>query len=211
MNLRTPTATITLGCTLLALTAVLGWFLLVGPATSALGEVRTKADAAAALNTSMTGELRRLEEQRDGLREIQAEADELAVMFPPTADQPGFFATVTRAATRAGIGPKAITTLSPTAPVARTTGTPTTPEDRAAALAAAQVAVQTVTITVEASYAQAHDLLRNLERMDRSLLMVSVAVNGDPAAGQLVVSITGSTFVAPPLPEPDLDSPTSDG
>ncbi len=211
MNLKTPAATITLGLSVLVLTAGLGWLLLVGPATGALGDVRAKADQAAVLNTTMTDQLRRLEQQRDGLGAIRAQADELAVMFPPTADQPGFFETVTTAATRAGIGPKAITTLSPTAPVALTTGTPATAEDRATALAQAQLAVQTVTITVEASYAQAHDLLHNLERMDRSFLTASVAVNGDPTAGQLVVSITGSTFVAPPLPQPDLGSTTSDG
>lgn len=200
--MRTPAATTALGVTTLLLTAALGWLLLVGPATSTLGEVRAKGAAAAAQSSGLARQLRTLEDQRDGLDEVRREADRLAVMFPPTADQPGFFAMVTEAAALAGIGPQQLTTLSPTAPVAQTSGTPATPEEQAAAAAEAELAVQTVTITVEASYDAVRDLLLNLERMDRSLLISSVNVNGDAGGGSLTVAIEGRTFVAPPLVVP---------
>lgn len=211
MNLRTPTATVILGVAGMVLVAALGWLFLVGPVTGSLGDARGEGAALSERNATMTAQVRGLESQRDGLSKIRALADELGVMFPPTADQPRFFRTVAAAAFKAGIGPKDITTLSPTAPVAQMTGTPATVEERTAALAQSELAVQSVTITVETSYVQARDLLANLERMDRSLLVQSVSVSGDGEGGKVVVSISGSTFVAPPVPAPDLgpDSPKS--
>ncbi len=206
MSLRTPTATIVIGVLSLLVTAGLGWLLIVGPVTGTLADVRAEATAVQRTQQTMQIELDALERRRDDLPQIREVADQLARMFPSTADQPEFFRLVTAAAARAGIGPKAITSLSPTAPVAQTTGSSATPEERAASLAAADLAVQTVTITISASYPQARDLLNNLERMDRAFLLETVSLGG--AGDALVVSITGKTFVAPPLTEPDLDQRT---
>lgn len=210
MSLRTPTATIVLGGAAMVLVAALGWLFLLGPVTSDLGDARAEATVAVERNATMTTRLRSLEAQRDGLSKTRAVADELSVMFPPTADQAGFFRLVADAAIAAGIGPKDITTLSPTAPVAEMTGTPATLAERKAALAQSELAVQRVTITVETSYARGREFLANLERMDRSLLVESVGVSGSGDGGTVVVSISGSTFVAPPLRAPELDPSAPD-
>ncbi|WP_372727812.1 hypothetical protein [Nocardioides sp.] len=210
MNLRTPTATITLGVLALLVTAGLGWLLLLGPVTGSLGRAHAQSAQAVQQNESMAAELRALEDQRDGLAELTVEADRLAVLFPPTADQPGFFTSVTTAARKAGINPKAITTLSPSAPVP-VTGATGSPEQPAPAPADARLAEQTVTLTVTARDGQIQALLRHLEKLDRSFLITTVDISGAGPTDPLTVSISGKTFVAPPVTAPDLGPATAAG
>lgn len=199
MNLHTPMATKVVGGLALALVAALGWLLALGPQTSALAEVRAQVQDTRDQNLLLSQQLRSLQQQAEHLDDTRAEAGALAAMFPPTADQPGLFQAVTKAAADAGIGAKHVTALTPTAPSiggADATGavqlaTPTS-----------GLARQTVTISVQGSYAQTQLLMENLEAMKRAYLVSAVTVGGGAQTGAYVTTITGDMFVMAPATDP---------
>lgn len=209
--LRTAKATIAAGVAVLLLVAAAGWLVLLGPATGTLGTADTALEDGRLANQQLGERLRELEAQREQMPDFRTDAGHLAVLFPPTADQPGFFDLIDAAARRAGIAPRAVTTLSPTAPQPVVEAPdPAAAEEAAEGGEAAapppppDLAVQTVTLTVEATYAQTLVFVAALERMDRSFLVTSLEVSADEEAGAVVTTVTGSTFVAPPVPFPDL-------
>lgn len=207
--LRSAQATVALGAVLLLVVAAGGWFLVVGPASGSLGTARTELSDARDANGRLAVRMRRLEQQQSALPEVRLAADELATLFPPTADQPGFFQQVDRAAQLAGIRPRQVTSLSPGTPVpwepdAAAEGDEPGADPGAGAAdgdSPPELAVQAVAITVEATYPQARVMVAALERMERSLLISSLSVAVGEDGRTAVVTITGSAFVAPPLGE----------
>ena len=156
----------------------------------------------------------------EDLGDTRRAEERLAALFPPTADQPGFFEQVGAVAREAGYAPGDITTLSPSAPTplappAPAAPAPTGEEDGAAAEAApavpADLAVQTVTMTLDGGYEQARRMLRGLERLDRAFLVRSVSVSGGSDSSSLTMSISGVTYVAPPVPAPAADETSQAG
>ena len=182
MNLSTARANLTVGVALMVVIVLAGWFLLVGPTVSAVGETRTQGGDVADANLVLTTQLGTLRAQAEDLTVTRAAATELEALWPATADQPGFFRAVNAAASAAGYADGDITALSPGAPVAVVAGTdvaalaagtaPATPAPAEAApdgeaapadgtvapAAAPTYAVQTLTLTVEGSYDQAREL-----------------------------------------------------
>jgi len=235
MNLRSASATVVLGILGIAVVAIAAWMLLIGPIMGDVSDTEDATQAAVDQNQMMTVQVHGLERQRDELPATKKVAGQLEEIFPATADQPGFFAAVNRAARSAGIPADKVTTLSPTAPVlldasgvpAAEGTTATTPSDGSAVTA--ELAQQTVSVTVEGSYEQVRKLLGHLEEMPRAFLVSSLSITGGSAgettgeaaggaagggSSNLTVSITGSTFVAPPVTYPELvegDSPDSTG
>lgn len=222
-GLRSAQATLLLGTLTLLVVVAGGWLVLVGPATSALGSTRAELVDTTDANLLLRTRLTRLEGQRDDLASIASVAGDLSRVAPPTADQPGFFALIDGAARRAGVPPDRVTTLSPTVPVALAPATPATPATATPPTAPATptpapaptptpvtppvpaaLAVQSVTVAVEATYEQARDLLGELESMERGFLVRSVTLGRSEGGRTLTVTITGSTFVAPPVPLPDV-------
>jgi Tfp pilus assembly protein PilO len=214
MNLRSVAVTRLLGIAFLVLLTLAAWLLLLGPTLSELGAVDERKTDVQDGNALMSVQLAQLEAQAEGLPKTNARAAQLAEVFPPTADQPGFFAQVTEAASRAGIGADEITDISHGAPVVpgeegaadggSSSALPTTPAD-------ATIALQPVTVTVTASYADLTALLGNLESMRRTLMVtgldLSTQTAEDGPAGAMTLTVSGVTFVAPPLDAPDADSP----
>lgn len=211
MKLQSVSATLFLGTLALLATAALGWFLLLGPQWGRIGETdaeRTVVQDQAARMSSQLTALRRL---ADELPEIDEEARALERVFPPTADQPGFFEAVTDAAAAAGIAADDLTTVSPGIPVLPPAPPPPPPADDEAmddedvvsapvAAAPPQLAVQSVSITVSGSYEQLSALLANLEDMDRALLISSASLSANEQ--DLSLSVIGTTYVAAPLTGP---------
>lgn len=196
MNFRTASGTLVLGGLGLLVVAALGWLLLLGPVTgkiSAVGEERVQAQDRAVLMRSQLNSLRLL---TGDIPDISTQAAELDRVFPPTADQPGFFSAVTKAAEDAGIPASDITTLSPGVPVVPG-GEPGAPVVEGDALPDAQLALQEVTITAVGSYDQLAQLMANLEDLDRALLVASASMAADDE--QLTLTLVGTTFVAAPL------------
>jgi Tfp pilus assembly protein PilO len=224
LNLRSPSATLVLGGLGLLLLAAAGWLLLLGPLTEDVGTARQAADDAVDRNQVLAAQLADLEERAQDLRSTRQAAEELERLVPPTADQPGFFALVDEAAAAAGYAPRDITTLSPTAPVPVAAGAdpaavpaapaePPAAGDAAEAPAApvAEYAVQTVSMTLTGSYEQATRLLTRLGGLDRAVLVRSISLSGEAGSPTLTLTLSGTTFVAPPVPEPDETTTSQSG
>ncbi len=221
MDLRSASVTKLLGGLALLLVAVLGWFLLVGPTVAALGEVGDRKTAAQDRSGSMSVELAKLRAQAADLPKTRRQAAEIALALPATADQPGFFAAVNNAADDAGIKPDQITDISQGAPqLVAAEGA--APNDSALAvpdaIRGAKVALQLVTVSVEADYRLLTRLIRNIETMDRVLFMTTIDVTAETStestegakANSMKLTITGVAVIAPPIDAPG-SGPGSDG
>ncbi|MCK5927586.1 MAG: hypothetical protein KAG80_05240 [Nocardioides sp.] len=218
MNLRSASATTLIGSLVLLLTAALGWVLLLGPTLTRVGEQREAAEAAADRSALLALQLGRLQAKAEDLGDTERAERRLAELFPPTADQPGFFEQIGEIAREAGYAPGDITTLSPSAPapLAAPAPPPSTTEDGSAAEAApagvpSDLAVQTVAMTLEGGYDEARRMLRGLERLDRAFLVRSVALSASGDSSSLTMSISGATYVAPPVPAPATDETSQAG
>ena len=218
MNLRSASATTLIGSLVLLLTAALGWVLLLGPTLARVGEQREAAEAAADRSALLALQLGRLQAKAEDLGDTERAERRLAELFPPTADQPGFFEQIGEIAREAGYAPGDITTLSPSAPapLAAPAPPPSTTEDGSAAEAApagvpSDLAVQTVAMTLEGGYDEARRMLRGLERLDRAFLVRSVALSASGDSSSLTMSISGATYVAPPVPAPATDETSQAG
>ena len=218
MNLRSASATALIGSLVLLLTAALGWVLLLGPTLTRVGEQREAAEAAADRSALLALQLGRLQAKAEDLGDTERAEQRLAELFPPTADQPGFFEQIGEIAREAGYAPGDITTLSPSAPapLAAPAPPPSPTEDGSAAEAApagvpSDLAVQTVAMTLEGGYDEARRMLRGLERLDRAFLVRSVALSASGDSSSLTMSISGATYVAPPVPAPATDETSQAG
>jgi len=218
VNLRSASATALIGSLVLLLTAALGWVLLLGPTLARVGEQREAAEAAADRSALLALQLGRLQAKAGDLGDTERAERRLAELFPPTADQPGFFEQIGEIAREAGYAPGDITTLSPSAPapLAAPAPPPSPTEDGSAAEAApagvpSDLAVQTVAMTLEGGYDEARRMLRGLERLDRAFLVRSVALSASGDSSSLTMSISGATYVAPPVPAPAADETSQAG
>lgn len=199
MNLRTVPATLIIGGVALVAALGLGWMLLLGPLVGDIGEASQGRTDAQDRNSGMTLKLSQLQQQADELPQTQQTAEQLTAIFPPTADQPGFFAEVADAATDAGIDPRDILSLDPEAP--QFLDPAVVDPDSPAPNVDEQIAVQNVTISLKGTYVQLSSVLANLEKMDRAYLVQSVdLVQSDgEQKNDLTLTVVGATFVAPPL------------
>lgn len=201
MNLRTAPATVAVGTAALLLLSLAAWLLLLGPVLGQISETETAQTEARDRNDAISLQLLSLRKQADELPTTEAVADRIAEIWPPTADQPEFFAEVVAAAQDAGIEADDITALSPGVPVvvvrdAEGNAVPAEPGTEVV-IDNRTVAVQTVTISATGGYEQVSRLLAGLETMPRALLTGSVQVTG--AEEGYTVNLSGTTFVAPPL------------
>ncbi|MEE3126489.1 MAG: hypothetical protein VX494_04695 [Actinomycetota bacterium] len=218
MNLRSASATALIGSLVLLLTAALGWVLLLGPTLARVGEQREAAEAAADRSALLALQLGRLQAKAEDLGDTERAERRLAELFPPTADQPGFFEQIGEIAREAGYAPGDITTLSPSAPAPLAApAPPPAPTDDGSGTGAApagvpsDLAVQTVVMTLEGGYDEARRMLRGLERLDRAFLVRSVALSASGDSSSLTMSISGATYLAPPVPAPATDETSQAG
>lgn len=211
MELGTPKASKVVGTLGLLVVGALGWTFVLGPESGSLADARAEVDAARQQNTVLLQQLSQLKDQEQELQQTRRMARELQKEFPPTADQPGLFQQVTKAAVDAGIGADGVTTLAPSPPViGSATGGVSATQPTAGS---ASLASQDVSVSVTGSYDQTEELLRNLERMPRAYLVTSVSlagggeaatgVVGDTSASPFTTTIAGQMFVMPPIPDPD--------
>lgn len=199
MNLKSLSGTKIMGAIGLLLIVALGWQFVVGPKTAALSDVRAEITNTRDQNDVLALQLVTLQKQAAQLDAGRATAKALAAKFPPTADQPGLFREVTAAASDAGIGPKGVTSLSPTPPVVGGADPVTGVQLEATGLTLAR---QTVAVALQGNYDQTQRLLENLEQMPRAFLITSVALSGGGEDGGYTTTITGDMFVMPPVEDP---------
>ena len=218
MNLRSVTGTRLIGIAAIAVVALASWLLLISPVLDKTSAAKDATSMAEDRNRLMTTQVAALKRQREDLPVYERTAAGLARLFPPTADQPGFFAAVVAAAGRAGIASDNVTTLSPSAPqLLGPDGQPLSADALAAQgddAPRTDVAQQSVAVSAEGSYDQIQRLLAALDQMDRAFVVSSLSVErggdgeGDTPA-TLTVSITGSTYVAAPLEKAALEDESS--
>jgi Tfp pilus assembly protein PilO len=201
MNLRTPSATKVLGALSLLLVTGSGWMFAVGPETATLDEVRAQIENARSQNQLLTAQLVTLRKQQENLDQTRATARAVAERFPATADQPGLFRAVTAAATDAGIGAKDVTALTPTPPTIGAVD-PAGGVQLSTDASSAELARQTVTVSVEGSYDETARLIENLEQMPRAYLVTSVTLGASAEGSAFTTTITGEMFVMPPVKDP---------
>jgi Tfp pilus assembly protein PilO len=210
VNLRSPSATLVLGGLGLLLLAAAGWLLLLGPLTEDVGTARQAADDAAERNQVLAAQLADLEERAQDLGSTRRAAEELERLVPPTADQPGFFALVDEAAAAAPVPVAA--GADPAAPPAAPAEPPVAADGaETPAAPVAEYAVQTVSMTLTGSYEQATRLLTRLGGLDRAVLVRSISLSGEAGSPTLTLTLSGTTFVAPPVPEPDETTTSQSG
>jgi hypothetical protein len=207
MNLQSALATKVLGTLALIGIAAASWFLALGPQSEAISANQTAITETRDQNSVLRVQLAALKKQERELPATLAADKKLEELFPRTADQPGLFQQVGRAASQAGIPASKVTTLAPTAPTLEETGTAAAaPADPAVApadpAASADLARQTVTISVEANYADTQKLLDQLEDMPRAYLISSLTVGAGSTPGTFLTAIGGDMFVMPPAPRP---------
>ena len=200
MKLNTPTGTKVAGGLVLLLLAGLGWMFVVGPETDKLAAARQAITDARDQNDVLRLQLVTLKKQAEQLDATRETAQALASKFPPTADQPGLFKAVTAAAVDAGIGAQGVTTLAPTPPTIG--GVDPTTGVQLATPTGAQLARQTVSVSVEGTYDQTQRLLQNLEQIPRAYLVSSVTLGGGASEGAYTTTIVGDMFVMPPVADP---------
>lgn len=207
MNIRTASATIALGAGGLLLLAAISWIFVLSPKLGSVSEVSEQRLSLEDGNLAMAGQLSTLRALLEDVPTLSKDAAALAAVIPPTADQPGFFRAITDAARDAGIPASALTTVSPGVPVLPVAPPPVVEEDAPAAepAPASQLAVQTVSINVNGTYKQLSRFLGNLEEMERALLLQNIGLSSSES--DLALTITGSTFVAPPLGDPPAETP----
>lgn len=201
MNFKSAGATMAIGGVLALLLLLGGWFLLIGPTTTKLTETQEeRTNLEDFLDQSRT-KLAQLQAAEKNLPATQQAESQLTTVFPDTAEQLRFFEELTDVARAAGIDPKNITSLAPAAPAPVIEGGSSNPAELRELAAQAEIAPQTVTMTVTASNDQVRRLLEGLERMDRAFFISNLSVSGE--GGQATTTISGTTFVAPPLLDPD--------
>ena len=208
MNIRTASATIALGVGSLLMLVALSWIFVISPKLGSVSEVSEQRLALEDGNLAMAGQLSTLRAMLEDVPTLTKDAEALAGVIPPTADQPGFFRAITDAAEGAGIPASALTTVSPGVPVLPVAPAPVVAEEGAPAVETApepQLAVQTVSINVNGSYKELSKFLGNLEKMERALLLQNISLSSSESG--LALTVTGSTFVAPPLGDPPAETP----
>lgn len=194
----------------LGLAAAAAWLVVLSPQTSALGEAEERVTAANDRNDALSLQIATLRAQEANLDELRGQTAALTTKFPASADQPGLFQQIGRAAQDAGIATDKVTVLTSSAPVlpdpaagTAAGGTAaTSQEGAAAAQPAPTVASQSVSVTVEASRAQVQALLASLEQMPRAYLMTSLSLGVGSQPGAVTATISGEMFVMPAAPDP---------
>jgi hypothetical protein len=201
MNVSKPGVTKLVGGMALLVVVALGWVFVLSPRTSALAEVRQQIEDVRAQNDGLRQQINVLRAQEAALGDVRTTAQALAAKFPPTADQPRMFREITLAAAAAGIPAAKVTTLTPQAPI---TGRPgqVTGAQLPGASSTADLARQTVGMSVEGTLDQLQRLMRNLENMSRAYLVTSLTLGQGSEAGLYNATITGEMFVMPAAPDP---------
>lgn len=199
MNANTKTNTILLGVVGIVALALIGWFLVLSPRMASASEINEQADVVETQNQTLSLELTRLEQQKAAAPKAAAEAQKLLTQIPQEVSLPVIFTAITDAATNAGINPRDVTDLSPSIPVVVGGGES---DDGSVSLtdgAGINLAVIKVNITVKGTRNQIQQFLKNLEAIQRSVVVTNVEMTtAGPAtedAGTVTAAISAQLFV----------------
>lgn len=210
------------GTLALVVLAVAGWFLLLAPRMATAGDIDAQRDSVATTNEVTQAQIVELTTMKEDIGTAKADADLLTRRFPPTAAQAMLFEHIRRAAFKAGLPERKISTLTITVPtigasdgsVSLAPATTTTVDPNATvpttgapvAAPAGQLATMNVDLSVSGPQDRLTALLSALEGMDRAFLVTSV--NLGTTEGESTLTLTGKMFLLPELVDPTVVPPT---
>lgn len=213
-NIDKLTMTKAVGGAAVLLILVVGYLLVLSPRLSKVDEIKAQTDTTAQNNQVVTANIADLKKQQDGLGKQRKIAQALGRRFPSTAVQSDMFADIRAAAERAGIRDEDVTALTPTVPAvagsATAAGGATLPQ--AGTTAPTGMASMEVAATVTGSREQLQSFLAAMEQQERSYLfdtagLSPAGVGEDQVATGYTLTVTGSMFLLPGVPDPDAPAP----
>lgn len=200
---------------------LIGYLLVLSPRMGKPGEIKASAEQVAAATAVANAEAADLEQKQTDIAAEATIAEELSTRFPADAAQRDLFENIRKAASKADIPERDVTTVTPSVPQlgvvqggAAVPGTPAVPAadgSTPAAPLAGTVASMQVSATVTGSYDQLVQFLGAIEDSNRSWLIDTVSLSpaeaDSPEAlkGKYTLTMAGATFMLPQMPVPDLD------
>lgn len=170
-----------------------GWFLLVSPQRSQATDLQSQAASQQSANDGLRVQVAQLEAQKKGLPAQQRLLDEMAAKIPASPELPALIRQLSTAAEAAGVdlvtlaptAPSPVTVTAPAAPAtttSTTTGTAGTPAAAPVAPASSLLQIP-VTVTVRGTYFNLTSFFRNVEKLDRGMLVPGWKISPAESAG----------------------------
>jgi Tfp pilus assembly protein PilO len=188
-----------LGTFLLLVVSAVGWFLLISPRLSEADEISTQAAEVANSNIALQHRYSETLQQATTATSAAADAQALFSTMPQEADLPAVLTQISDAATRAGIKPNDISTITATVPVAVAGSAP---DPASGTTSGVNLAQMQLSLTVNGKQQQLLDFLTNLQTLDRAVLITSNELTSSvtkDAKGRDVtnqtLAVSGSMFV----------------
>jgi hypothetical protein len=178
----------------------LGWFLLISPKRADISSTREETTTQLGANSRLQQEIKRLNEQAKDLPNVQARVAAIDQRIPATPALPVLIRSLTEAATASQVR---LVSLTPSVPKAAvSTGTAAPPARAGAATAATGLQAIDLAIIVDGTFPNIELFFRNIERMQRSLLVTGFSLlrvdTDDPATHPaLTGTIAARVFFSP--------------
>lgn len=200
-----PRLVLLLGILVLVALAALGWFFVLSPRLGEAEALQARALQVESANIALLGNYDDALNQARGVEAAVQDAKVIFARMPEEADIPTVITQVSEAATDAGIAPEDIQVIStsvPTpveAPAASSDGSASADgtDQAAAPQAGADLATLQLDVIVKGTPEELLRFLRNIETIDRSLLIettsMTVAPGSDP--GESTLQVSGQMFV----------------
>jgi type IV pilus assembly protein PilO len=185
-----------------------GWFLLIAPKRSEAADLRDQAVAQEDANARLEQKLAVLKAQQEDLPKQRARLAVIQTQIPDNPALPTLIRDLTAAGRKTGA---TISALAPAAPVPVVTAAvvPVVAESDGEAAApttpAASLFQVPLEVKVGGSYFELEQFVNKLEGLKRSFLVtgftLSEPTDPEAAAGDLLLSLQGRVFLAPPAAE----------
>lgn len=200
-----------------------GWFFGMKPQAAKATQIKADTEAQVAANAKLSGEIKRLQDQADGVVAQEKRLREISAILPATPGLPKLVRSVSDVSQKSGIDltsmtPGALTAITAAAPAEAGAAAPAAP---APAPAPALFSLP-VTLTLNGDFTQVRMLLGMIEKLPRAYLVDSLTVTpGAPVgpsatpeqkkkANLLTVNLVGHVFVKPaPVAEAPATAPAA--
>jgi Tfp pilus assembly protein PilO len=212
-----------------------GWFLLISPKRGEAADLKSKTQAQQGTNAGLLQQLAILKVQQADLPTKQAALAELGQQIPDNPALPGLIRNLTSASRQSGVsldelspalpvplaGPVAAAPVAPPADATSAATTDTSATDTAPAPVVAAAPAPTLyqvplVLKVSGSFFELEQFVNKLEGLKRSFLVTGFTIapitdttTTGTAAGDLVLTLQGRVFLAPPATAPAPTTPVA--
>jgi hypothetical protein len=196
------------GVLVVAVVALLAWFVVVNPKLSESHEAETRTADAQTANLALNARVQKLRAQTDALSTIQDALRSVREALPTSADVDVFTRQLSADATRAGVTVTSITAANPVPVVG--TGKPTAGNGIAAQNIAGQLFSIHISVVTDGPAAGQQQFLHAVQDGARAALVTAVSVapsstsqasQAHSRTGRSTMTVEMDVFVAPQSPE----------